>query len=129
MKRLVLIFIWFIGITIVIKLVLHNQPLGYFWLVVIGLSVFFGFYGGQEKKIPEDFNHQLRLWLDKYRDYPYYHRQQFLSDVVKRALKIGQVNHVEKFLNYIVETEPDNETAQSLLIALWGTEVINNKSA
>ncbi|KJS82513.1 MAG: hypothetical protein JM58_14920 [Peptococcaceae bacterium BICA1-8] len=129
MRRLVLIFTWFIGITIVIKFVLHNQPLGYFWLVVIGLSVFFGFYGSQEKEVPEDFNHQLSLWLNKYLDYPYYHRQQFLSDVVKRALKTGQVNHVEKFLNYIVETEPDNETAQSLLIALWGTEVINNKSA
>jgi len=128
MRRLGLFFTWFICIALVTKLVLYNQPLGYLWLVVIGLSFFFGSYGGQKNKVPEDFNHQLNLWLKKYQSYPYYHKQHFLNDLVIRAHKIGQVNQVEKFLNYIIETEADNETAKSLLIALWSTEVINKNN-
>jgi len=46
---------------------------------------------------------------------------------VNRAIKIGQVEQIEKFLKSIINSEPDNETAQSLLFGIWGTEVLNKE--
>jgi len=125
MRRLISVAVWFFCIGIAIKILMPNQPLGPFWLIVIFLSMFFGLPNSRKKEVPEGFTHQLSIWWEKYHSYPYYHKQQFLSETVNRALKIGQVEQVEKFLKTIINSEPDNEIAQSLLIGLWGTEVIN----
>lgn len=126
MRRLLAPFVWLVCIAITTKILLPSQQLGIFWIVIIGLSIFFGLPCSRNNIIPEDFSQQQIIWWNKYHGYSYYEKQRFLSETVKRALKIGQVEQVERFLKSIINHDPDNETAQSLLIALWSTEVINN---
>ncbi|MGI6225479.1 MAG: tetratricopeptide repeat protein [Peptococcales bacterium] len=126
MKRTAAILIWFICITIIAKILLPNQQLGFFWLPILGLSVFFGLSCSRKSKTPEDFNEQQINWWNKYHSYSYFQRQRFLSETINNALKIGQVEQAEKFLNSLINSDPDNENAKSLLIGLWSTEVLND---
>ena len=52
-------------------------------------------------------------------------RQQFLTATVNNAQKMNQLGQIEGFLKAVVNSEPENELAQSLLISIWGSEIIN----
>lgn len=126
MGRLLSVALWFIGLALISKILLPERPLGYFWLMVLFLSLFFGFScSGKKTKAPEDFDYQQKSWWDKYHSFSYYERQKFLTETVNNAIKINQLEPAEKFLQGIINSEPDNELAQSLLISIWGSELIN----
>jgi hypothetical protein len=126
MGRLLSVALWFMGLALTSKILLPDRPLGYFWLMVLFLSLFFGFScSGRKKRAPEDFDYQQKIWWDKYHSFSYYERQKFLTETVNNAIKINQLEPTEKFLQGVINSEPDNELAQSLLISIWGSEVIN----
>jgi hypothetical protein len=126
MGRLLSVAIWFIGLAITTKILLPGRPLGYFWLLLFFLSLFFGLsYSGRKETVPDDFNYQQRLWWEKYQSYSYLERQQFLTATVNNAQKMNQLGQIEGFLKAVVNSEPENELAQSLLISIWGSEIIN----
>ncbi|NLT94544.1 MAG: hypothetical protein GXW85_03255 [Clostridia bacterium] len=118
--------IWFTGLAVITKLLLPDGPLGYFWFVLFFLSLFFGLANNNGKKLaPEDFDYQQNIWWVKYQGCSYEQREQFLSEMVNKAVKTKQVEKAEQFLKAVIDHEPDNELAKSLLIGIWGSEVIN----
>lgn len=124
MRQLVYTGLWFLTISIIVSLLLPQEPLGYLWILVILLSVFFGYNTGKKIVIPNDASKQMEVWIKKYQDLPYYQRQLFLSDLMERAILTNQIKEVEKFLNFIIDYEPDNDTIKGMLISLWGTSLV-----
>ncbi|MFZ5945459.1 MAG: hypothetical protein ACOYVD_15255 [Bacillota bacterium] len=121
MRRFLLIIIWFISISIIAKIILPGQPLGYFWVVITMLSVFFAVQSEKKISIPEHSSYQLRSWISKYQDASYYQRQVLLTEIVNTALRNNHLKEAEQFLKYIVNSEPDNDVAKGMLLSIWST--------
>ncbi|MFZ7101639.1 MAG: hypothetical protein ACOWWO_03140 [Peptococcaceae bacterium] len=121
MKRLAYTGVWFIIISIIVSWLFRGQSLGYFWVVVGCLSVFFGYHSEKKLEIPENASRQLEVWIKKYQNLSYYQRHFFLNDLVKRAALTNQCKEVEEFLKYLVNADPDNEMAKGMLFSIWGS--------
>lgn len=126
MKRLLHTLCWFVGLALIIKIFFHNQPLNYLWVIIFGLSIFFGIQSSRELKISEDMSMQMITWLKNYQKCPYSKQQIYIGEIVNRAVNCNQTQDALKFLNCILEADPDNEAAKTLIISIWGTELLNN---
>lgn len=126
MHRLAYSFVWFLALFIIVKLIFTSQSLGYFWLIILALSLFFGYHSAKKIKISDDLSQQVISWLEKYQTLSYYKKEIFISEVVNRAVKCNNQKDALVFLQTILDAEPDNETAKGLMISIWGTEVLNN---
>jgi len=118
--------VWFLALFIIVKLIFTSQSLGYFWLIILALSLFFGYHSAKKIKISDDLSQQVISWLEKYQTLSYYKKEIFISEVVNRAVKCNNQKDALVFLQTILDAEPDNETAKGLMISIWGTEVLNN---
>ncbi|GAB6178723.1 hypothetical protein JCM14036_00420 [Desulfotomaculum defluvii] len=125
MKRLLYTFCWFLGLVVVTELLFSNQSLGYFWLIIVALSIFFGLQSGSRFELADNVSVQLATWLQKYQELSYFKQQLYLSEVINNAIKSNQTKQALEFLEQILKAEPDNETAKTLMASIWGAELIS----
>lgn len=128
MKRLLCSFLWFLGLTVVAKLLFVNQPLGYFWIAIGLLSIFFGIHSVNKIELTDNMSVQLAAWIKKYQDLSYFKQQLYLNEVINDAIKRNQTKQALEFLEYILNVEPDNETAKTLMASIWGTALISQQA-
>ena len=122
MRRVMNSVLWFIGLAIVANIIFHDQSLGYFWLMIGAVSLFFGFQSVNQLNL-DHVSVQIAHWITTYQDLSYFKQQLYLSEVVNGALRRNQAQQALEFLNYILKLEPDNETAKSLMASVWGAEL------
>jgi hypothetical protein len=125
MKRLIYTSCWFLGLMVITKLIFNNQSLGYFWLIIAALSVFFGCQSGNRLELTENVSLQITTWLKNYQELSYYKQQLYLSEVINNAVRSNQTKQALEFLELILRAEPDNETAKALMASIWGAELIS----
>lgn len=128
MKRLKYTLLWFLGLALVVKLLFLNQGLGFFWLAIAGLSMFFGFQTCSKIELTDNMSYQLTTWITTYQELSYYKQQLYLNEVVNGAVKSGQVKEALEFIECILQADPDNETAKSLMVSIWGADFIDKYS-
>ncbi|MEG6523732.1 hypothetical protein [Desulfotomaculum sp. 1211_IL3151] len=125
MKRMIDTFCWFLGLVVIAKLLFNNQSLGYFWFIIAALSVFFGCQSGSRLELAENASVQIAAWLKNYQELSYYKQQLYLSEVINNAIRSNQTKQALEFLDLILKAEPDNETAKTLMVSIWGAELIS----
>jgi hypothetical protein len=125
LKRIIYSLFWFLGLAALTKLLLANQSLGYFWIAIACLSLYFGFQSVNKLDL-SNVSYQLASWLKTYQDLSYFKQQLYLCEIVNGAVKRNQTEQAMDFLNHILKSEPDNETAKTLMASVWSTALINN---
>ncbi|MTI81858.1 MAG: hypothetical protein FH758_13460 [Firmicutes bacterium] len=125
-KGIIYSSMWFVGMLVIAKLLFVSQPLGYFWIAIIALSVLFGYESIDRLKVKDSMSYQISSWLSTYIGLTYYKQQLYLAEIVNNAVKRNDTKEAEEFLEHILRAEPENETARSLIVSIWGTSLLNN---
>jgi hypothetical protein len=123
MQRLICTLSWFFSLALIANLIL-DQSLGFFWLMIGGLSIFLGLQTGNKLDLGDNPSIQLTSWANRYQELSYFKQQLYLGEVINNAIKCNQTKQALDFLDRIIKAEPDNETAKSLMASIWGTELI-----
>ncbi|MDO7788054.1 hypothetical protein [Desulforamulus aquiferis] len=124
MKQLASTLLWFLSLAVVVKLLFFDQPLGYFWIAIAVLSIFFGYKSVRKIELSSNASMQLTNWVNKFQSLSYYERQGYLHEVVNNAIKRNQPKQALEFLELVIKAEPDNDTAKTLMASIWGAELI-----
>ncbi len=128
LKKISHVLYWFIGLVILSRLLLGTFSIGYLWLVLLGQASFFSWMTRErELKLDPEVSQQVIRWMTAYREQDYSNKISYLNGVVNKAIKENYQLEAEQLLKLILELEPENEAAKSLLVALWGTDLMSQQ--